>query len=92
MPQCIFTVVDRFDIKGKGTVLTGITKDDSLRLRAGDCITIKRPSLPDIESEVLGFEVFRNDWSPHKPRNFGILLPESISIGDVPANSEWSKT
>jgi hypothetical protein len=64
MPQCIFTVVDRFDFQGKGTALTGITQDDSLRLQAGDRIIIKRPSLPDLEVEILSFEVFRNDWSP----------------------------
>jgi hypothetical protein len=64
MFQRIFVVIDRFDLAGKGTDLTGITHDDSLRVPVGADVTVKRPSLPVIQSEALDFEVFRNCWSP----------------------------
>ncbi|MCC4590413.1 hypothetical protein LL974_04590 [Xanthomonas campestris pv. cannae] len=88
MFQIIFIVIDRFSIEGKGTALTGITQDDSLAIPVGAIITIKRPNLSDIQSIALGFEVFRDAWSPHKPRNFGILLPAEIDIDDIPPKSE----
>jgi hypothetical protein len=88
MFQLVFVVIDRFDIAGKGTALTGITHDDSLYIPIGADITIKRPSLPNIHSEALGFEVLRNCWSPNEPRNFCILLPATIGAENVPPNSE----
>jgi hypothetical protein len=88
MFQLVFVVVDRFDIVGKGTALTGITHDDSPHIPIGADVTVKRPSLPDIQSKVLGFEVLRNCWSPEEPRNFCILLPAIIAAENVPPNSE----
>jgi hypothetical protein len=88
MFQLVFVVVDRFDIVGKGTALTGITHDDSPHIPIGADVTVKRPSLPDIQSKVLGFEVLRNCWSPNEPRNFCILLPAIIAAENVPPNSE----
>jgi hypothetical protein len=88
MFQRIFVVIDRFNLAGKGTLLTGITHDDSLCIPVGAEITIKRPSLPDLQAETLGFEVFRNCWSPHQPRNFCILLPASIGAENLPPDSE----
>ena len=93
MFQRVFIVCDRFEIEGKGLVLTGVTHDDSLRIKNGAIVLIKRPMLPDIEAVSLGFEVFRNDWSPQKPRNFGLLIASSVGIGNVPPQSEiWADT
>jgi hypothetical protein len=84
--------MDQFDLSGKGTGVTCITHDDSLRLHSGNKVVIKRPSLPDLEVEILGFEVLRNDWSPQKPHNFAILLPASIGAKNVPRDSEiWAE-
>jgi hypothetical protein len=88
MFQLVFVVIDRFDVHGKGTALTGIAHDDSLHIPIGTDITIKRSSLPDIQSQALGFEVLRNCWSPNKPRNFCVLLPTIIGAENVPLNSE----
>jgi hypothetical protein len=77
MFQLVFVVIDRFDIAGKGTVLTGIAHDESLHIPIGADVTVKRPSLSD-----------RNCWSPNEPRNFGILLPAIIGAENVPPNSE----
>jgi hypothetical protein len=88
MFQLVFVVIDRFDIPGKGIALTGITHDDSLHIPIGADITIKRFSLPDIQSQALGFEVLRNCWSPDKPRNFSVLFTAIIGAKNVPPNSE----
>lgn len=87
----IFTVVDRFEIAGKGLALTGITDDDSLSVKDGSIVTIKRPGLADIETHALGFQIMRNCWSPHKPRNMALLIPSDVGLENVPPNSEiWS--
>jgi len=91
MMQRIFTVLDRFDIPGKGLALTGVTEDDSLVIENGSTVIIKRADLPDIETRSLGFELMRNDWSPHKPKNMALLLPDNLKKEDVPEKSEvWS--
>jgi hypothetical protein len=89
--QRIFTVVDRFEIAGKGLALIGITDDDSLIIRDGSRVTIKRPGMDDIETFALGLELLRNTWSPHKPRNIALLIPNDVGLENVPPKSEvWS--
>lgn len=89
--QRIFIIKDRFDIKGKGVALTGITEDDSLVLQPGDRIKIKRQGFADLETTVLGFELLRNCWAPQKPKNMAILVPAEIEAKNVPPDSEvWA--
>lgn len=90
--QPVFTVIYRFEITVEGLALAGITHDDTLRIRHGSHVIIKRPGLTDIETEALGFELLRNTWSPHKPRNMALLIPAEVGSENVPPESQiWSK-
>jgi len=84
----IFIIEDAFEIPGKGIALVGITEDDSLSLQEGDIAILKQPNLPELEVMVLGFELMRNSWSPHKPRNMCLLVPESVGINNIEQESE----
>jgi hypothetical protein len=83
--------MDQFEIAEKGIAATCIAEDDSLRLTPGIAVVLRRTGTPDVQTELLGFEVFRNDWSPHKPRNFGLLLPAKLGLSAVPRHTEvWA--
>jgi hypothetical protein len=90
--QRICVVQDRFEIEGKGLVLACVTHDDTLRLEAGKLIEIRLASSPAIRTRILGFELLRNDWSPHKPKNMAVLVPLEIGLENVPRESEiWAQ-
>lgn len=84
----IFVVEDIFEVKDKGIALVGVTEDDFLSIKDDDVILLKQPELPDIETTILGFELMRNSWSPHKPRNMCILIPASVGIENIERKSE----
>lgn len=84
----VFVIEDKFEISGKGIALVGVTDDDSKVFQKGDIVVIKQSSSKDINAEVLGFELMRNTWSPHKPRNMSILIPSSIGIENIGLKSE----
>lgn len=87
----IFVIEDKFEIEGKGIALQGVTEDDSMEFHAGDVAVIKQAYLQEITTEVLGFELMRNSWSPHKPRNMCILISSEIGIENIELKSEvWS--
>jgi hypothetical protein len=91
MFQLVFTVEDSFDVPDKGTVITGVTHDDSLRITAGATVSLRRPGLTELVEQAVSFEVFPNCFSPEKPRNFALLLPESVGAANVPRHSEvWA--
>lgn len=84
----VFIVEDKFEIEGRGIALTGVTEDDTLKLAIGEIAIIKQKKLPEISAEVLGFELMRNCWSPHKPRNMCLLLSSDIGINNIELKSE----
>ena len=84
----VFVIEDKFEINGKGIVLVGITEDDSLKFQNGDIAVIKQANSHEVSVEVLGFELMRNTWSPHKPRNMSILIPSNIGIENIKLKSE----
>ena len=84
----LFVVKDKFEVKGKGIALVGITENESLSLKKGDIAYIKQPSLPPIEVEVLGFELMRNTWSPHKKRSMCIQLSGAVGINNIELEAE----
>ncbi|MBU2708708.1 hypothetical protein KCM76_22135 [Zooshikella marina] len=83
----VFIVEDKFAIKGKGIVITGVPEGHSLKVYEGDEIYIKQKLSKDIRTTVLKLELFRNCWSPHKPRNLGLLIPKQIGIENVELKS-----
>ncbi|GEP46098.1 hypothetical protein [Brevifollis gellanilyticus] len=84
----IFVVLDRFEIPGKGLALTGAIEDDSKQIHEGSTVMLKRPGLPDLLTVATGFELIRNCWSPHKPRNVVLLIPIEVGLENVPLKSE----
>lgn len=89
--QHICTVKDCFDIKGKGIALTCAAHDDSLIIPVGSEIEIRQPGAVTIHTRALGFELLRNSWSPHLPRNMGVLVPQAIGLHNVARESEiWA--
>ena len=84
----VFVIEDKFEIKGKGIALMGVPEDDSHKLKVGESVVIKQNSLAEIKAEVLGFELMRNCWSPHKPRNMSLLLSAEIGVNNIELKSE----
>ena len=86
--QKIFVIKDKFEIDDKGIALVGVTENESLLFQKGDRATLKQPNFPELKVEVLGFELMRNCWSPHKPRNMCLLISKSVGINNIEQESE----
>lgn len=79
----VFKVMDTFVIEGKGIVLVGITKDESLKIPDRVGVVIQNVNGDKIFKQSLGFELLRNCFSPHKPRNMALLVKNE---GEDPNN------
>jgi len=87
----VFVIEDKFEIDGKGIALVGVTDDDSQKIGEGESIIIKDIGAQDLNVKVLGFELMRNCWSPHKPRNMCLLISSSVGIDNIQIKSEvWA--
>ena len=85
----IFIIKDKFEIKDKSIIaLTGVTHDDSLAITPGEPVIIKQKNLPNIEAKAISFELLRNCWSPHKPRNMALAIDLSIGVDNIELESE----
>ena len=87
----LFVIEDKFEIEGKGIALIGVPDDDAKKLEKGDVIIIKQGDAREINTQVLGFELMRNSWSPHKPRNMCVLISSEVGFGNIESKSElWA--
>lgn len=87
----VFIIEDKFEVVGKGIALVGITDDDSQKIVEGESVLIKEVGLQDIDTKALGFELMRNCWAPHKPRNMCLLIPNTVGIDNIRIKSEvWA--
>ena len=84
----LFTIVDSFDISGRGLV---VASDQTFRtlgdvdVRIGDVIVLRSSERPDRNTTVHGIE-HCDPWSPD--RVFAILLPPDVDRSDVPNGTE----
>jgi hypothetical protein len=72
----VFKILDAFIFRDKGILLTGITKDESLRILDGQNVVIRASDGGEVNKVSLGFELMRNCWSPHKLRNMALLVKD----------------
>jgi hypothetical protein len=86
-------ILDAFDIEGKGTVIIGLPEIEESRIPKGSTIYLCRAGYDDSSFEVLGRELMRNDWSPHKPRSLALLISHEHLASAIPRGSEvWLKS
>ncbi len=90
MARRLFTVEDRFSIKGRGLVpVPGIVPQGAERFRVGDPIMIRRPDGSCLGSTIAGIEMVHA--SPPRPKNEIVIVLKDLSKEDVPIGSEiWS--
>lgn len=86
----MFTVLDRFHLKGKGFVLTGTPFHgaQNCRTQAGNIVSVRRGDEVILRTTALGWEWFRNTWSPHRPGALGVMIGEEFAGVEIPENSE----
>ena len=85
----LFTVMDRFQIEGRGCVLIpGVScEPGDPVVRLGDRIRLRMPTGSDLDTTVRGIEHIRYAKRPEKI-TFPVLLPENITKNDVPVGTE----
>jgi len=85
----LFTVMDRFQIEGRGCVLIpGVScEPGDPVVRLGDRIRLRMPAGSDLDTTVRGIEHIRYAKMPEKI-TFPVLLPENITKDDVPVGTE----
>ncbi|MFO0899803.1 MAG: hypothetical protein U0836_20425 [Pirellulales bacterium] len=88
MARLLFTVVDRFDIEGRGVVaVPGLAAADAA-LRPGTLLEIRRSDAPARRTRLAGLELLNP--SP-KDRIVPIMFPLDITKADLPIGAEvWS--
>ena len=84
MKEKIFEVSDRFFIKGRGTVVTGILQTDRV-IKIGTPVVIIRPDNSEIKSEIRGADFFTRSFTEN--RTVGILIKD-VAKEDVTIGSE----
>ena len=83
----LFTVSDRFTVRGRGIVLLpGLKPVGEERFNVGDKVCLRRPAAEDLIVPIAGLEL------PHpNPENEVLILIGELSKDDVPAGTEvWS--
>ena len=79
------SVVDRFKIEGRGTVLTGPIGAAWPLAKKGDRIELRTPEGRCIQTVIKDVEMFRKgDWSQEPIPNRGVLLAEAFTLDEVP--------
>jgi hypothetical protein len=83
----LFTVTNRFNVKGRGVVLLpGLKPIDEKRFQVGDAIRLKRPDGVELTVPIAGLEL------PHpNPKYECLVLLHELDQEDVPIGTEvWS--
>lgn len=85
----LFTVEDRFQIRGRGCVLVpGLsTETGSPVVRVGDAIQLRTPDGRVIDTHIRGVEMINYRRKPERI-TAPILLPPNLSAEDVPVGTE----
>jgi hypothetical protein len=85
----LFTVADRFQIRGRGCVLVPgpSTEVGSPVIRVGDAIQLCTPDGRTIDTHIRGIEMINYLRKPEKI-TAPILLPANLSKDDVPVGTE----
>lgn len=85
----LFTVADRFQIRGRGCVLVpGLsTEAGSPVVRVGDAIQLRTPDGRVIDTHIRGVEMINYLRKPERI-TAPILLPSNLSTEDVPVGTE----
>jgi len=87
----LFSVEDRFSIRGRGTVLApGIPRNLNLpTIRDGAKIQLRKPDLTIVYTFIKAIEMIRyRPEVPPEKRTIPILLPKDIHKFDVPIGTE----
>lgn len=92
MSRVLFTVEDRFLIRGRGLILVpGLPPGSGDQFRAGDSIVLKRPDGSPLSWSIGALEmIFEQPLRPLHERHVPILL---LGLGkeDVPVGTEvWT--
>lgn len=84
----VLTILDVFDIAGKGTVIIGVPDIEETRVPKGSSVLLRRAGCEDARFEVLDRELMRNDWAPHKPRSLALLISRDYLAEVIPSGTE----
>ena len=92
MPRLLFTIEDRFQIRGRGLIVVpGLAAQGDERFRIGDPLLLKRPDGSSLLWTIGGLEMMiTNPVVPPEQRRVPVLLIGQ-NKDDVPAGTEvWS--
>ncbi len=83
-----FKIYDKFVIEGKGVALTGapFPEVDGFYLAEDVGVEVRSDGAPILRTKSRGFELLRNTWSPHKPRDMAVLI--SVADFRLPKDAE----
>jgi len=88
MRWVILTVVERFQVDGHGTVVTGHRGDAWPKARRGAEIELRAPSGQCIRTRIRELEAFRTCFSPDAPPSGGISFEDKVTAEQVPSGTE----
>jgi hypothetical protein len=89
MARLLFTVKDRFAVRGRGLViLPGIVPEGKERFCIGDCVELRHPNKTTRRTHIAGLELM----CPMPPDGaHAVLLSSDLTKDDVPVGTEvWS--
>lgn len=86
MSQEILYIQDVFQIKGRGTVVTGIRGGAWDLAQVGDAVELKIPDGRLITNAIGGLEVFRKG-TLGAPFPGGVLLADAVASGELPSGT-----
>jgi hypothetical protein len=94
MSRLLFTVSDRFLIRGRGLVVVpGIPATCTDRILVGDPILLKRPDGSALAWTIGGIEMFIENRKPYEPNRDMPILLTGLGKEDVPVGTEiWTRT
>jgi hypothetical protein len=86
----VFSIADKFTLPKKGVVFTGepFPEAENCRLAEGAIISVRTDGKEVLSAPMLGFELMRNTWSPHKPRTMAVLIGEEFAAHVIPERAE----
>lgn len=93
MPRLLFTVTDRFLIRGRGVVVfPGIATTDTAPIKIGDPILLKRPDGTTLPWTIGGIEMISGSPKLFEVRREMPILLTGLDKEDVPVGTEiWTR-
>ena len=89
MRQKLFIIEDRFQITGRGIVVTGEREPDSPEFKVGSEVILVRPDGEEFITEVVGIEQFTPiDNKINRRKKVGVLLKNVTAKEVVPIGTE----